>query len=726
MQTVNPQIASADESGASQVVVGLQGHVRLGHWAPLTFVFRDESLARRAATMTVSCPNDERAAVEWKQPASVITSPNAAGQMQWLVSGLFRLGSPHGTIAAQVLDSSGAIIAETAISLQGGAVRVVDGTELLVLAAGVSAGLCQRIPAQDSRGRPATVIRVDEPWQLPVQPRGYDAVRCVILGAPGNAWAECLDPARSAALREWTASGGRLLLTGPSMLDGADRDAEGFLPGRPSADRLLPECRRLEFFAQASEQLPVSTLNPLSATGVELAGDAVVAVEEDGVPVLVRQVRGFGLTTWSAVDLDTPRFLQWSGLSAVLGRLVHASLVESGGAAPGQGLTRSKQFGFDDLAGQLRMGLEEFRSVRPVNITTVAIAAVAGVLLFSIGDWFLLRSLLRNRALTWITFPLMVVGLCGLAVGLARATRPSDFRVNQLEILDLDAATGAVRGTAWTCIWSPHSCRPAIDFSSGPAVQSAWTWQTASWMGQPGSGLGGMARAPGLPPVRQGGDEVEVESPAPGTWKASLAPATFPPSSARVFLGEFFGSGQPVSGQSLRYSPQYSRLEGTVTNPLPVRLREPRICFGDVIYLVPRDLAPGESVSISETLFRTARTVLNRHEKAELGRREDVAVVSRWIIADTSLPRIASMLAFHSLAGGAGYTTLDSNYCERLEMSDMVQLRRAVLTGWFDGPALCPRIDKQPAEDGRLDRPVSMLRVAVPVAYPVSAVRPQN
>jgi len=64
---------------------------------------------------------------------------------------------------------------------------------------------------------------------------------------------------------------------------------------------------------------------------------------------------------------------------------------------------------FDDLAGQLRSSLEQFRGVRLAPFFVVASLLVLYILLIGPGDYFLLRRLRRGMQWTWLTFPAVVV-----------------------------------------------------------------------------------------------------------------------------------------------------------------------------------------------------------------------------------------------------------------------------------------------------------------------------
>ena len=57
---------------------------------------------------------------------------------------------------------------------------------------------------------------------------------------------------------------------------------------------------------------------------------------------------------------------------------------------------------------------------------------------------------------TWVTFPAMVLAFSGGTFALAHWLKGSELRVNQVDLVDLDAESGLVRGTSWSTLYSPR------------------------------------------------------------------------------------------------------------------------------------------------------------------------------------------------------------------------------------------------------------------------------
>ena len=84
-----------------------------------------------------------------------------------------------------------------------------------------------------------------------------------------------------------------------------------------------------------------------------------VEAQPSEIPLIVRAARGFGQVVFVATDLDAPPMRAWSDrpllLAAVLGLPANEPPPEAAAAA--------ESYGYDDLAGQLRSALEQFRGV---------------------------------------------------------------------------------------------------------------------------------------------------------------------------------------------------------------------------------------------------------------------------------------------------------------------------------------------------------------------------
>src|SRR6185295_19154756 len=77
---------------------------------------------------------------------------------------------------------------------------------------------------------------------------------------------------------------------------------------------------------------------------------------------------------------------------------------------------------------------------------------------------------------------------------LAYALKGDQLHINQMEVVDFDASSGAVRGTLWSNLFSPQldSYNLSLGVQTSSAFPSKKPHVLLSWMGLPGSAFGGM------------------------------------------------------------------------------------------------------------------------------------------------------------------------------------------------------------------------------------------
>jgi hypothetical protein len=162
------------------------------------------------------------------------------------------------------------------------------------------------------------------------------------------------------------------------------------------------------------------------------------------------------------------------------------------------------------------------------------------------ADYFFLRHVVGGLQWTWVTLPLYCL-VAGLATwGLFRTAKPSDFQINQAEIIDIDATGGYrplvslaassspavdpqdpppaayVQGRYWASVYSPVA--DAVDVELSPSTRFGFELadRRLGWLGLPGSAMGGMQslnRLAGAPKPQTAGHYWQVGRPGcPSTW----------------------------------------------------------------------------------------------------------------------------------------------------------------------------------------------------------------
>ena len=195
-----------------------------------------------------------------------------------------------------------------------------------------------------------------------------------------------------------------------------------------------------------------------------LAGiKGTIEAREADLPLVIRTARGFGQIVFLAADLDAPPLAQWSDGPLLAARLLDLPVSGSGEV---EELSAGTRFGYNDMAGQLRTALDQFAGVRLVPFWVVASLVVVYILLIGPADYFFLRKVVGRMQWTWLTFSALVLVFSLAACTLAYWLKGNRLGVNQINLVDVDAASGLVRGTSWMNIFSPRT--ESFDLSVEP------------------------------------------------------------------------------------------------------------------------------------------------------------------------------------------------------------------------------------------------------------------
>jgi hypothetical protein len=558
-----------------------------------------------------------------------------------------------------------------------------------------------------------TVARLEDYRQLPTEWYGYEGVSTVFLSAsePGMYAGLEENGPRVVALEEWVRMGGSLVFC-------VGRQAETVLePGAPLArfapgklDNLvtLRQGRALETYAGSTES--IASGNQRLEIAVPQLRDVEGRIEaRDGnLPLVVRRAYGFGEIVFLAADPDLPPLSTWADRGRLIAQLLgrHASV----GDEPDES-TAIMHYGYTDMAGQLRSALDRFEGVRSVTFSLVVGLIVLYVLAIGPGDYFFVRKILRRMQLTWITFPLAIVLVSVAACVLANQFKGYRLRVNQVSMIDVDTTSGRIRGTSWANLFSPEMARYDVTFqpslAGGRRLPSSGV--LCSWLGLPGSALGGMD------PKK--GDAV--------TWKVQyrFAPqldamlgVPIPIWSTRSFTARWAADAEVYPAANLVEEEQLP--VGTITNPYDFPLEDCLLAYGRWAYPLGT-IEPGGSVDVGPTLTRRElRTLLTGQKMVyDETAKSFVQHTSPYDQAGTDPVYVLRAMALFDAAGGRRYTGLVNRYQDFVDLSHLLETDSAVLMalGPADASAYGARLvaDGQPIDD---DNPhPTVLRFVFPV-----------
>ncbi len=709
-----------NETTGPEIKIGFGGNIKLGKWTPI-FIHADPDFA--AARFEVQNIDGDDTPVVYSGP--LLRDPQQPGHFQaWT-----RVGRTYGDLVLRLLDADGTVISrhDLLIDRDNRTAEFRQSTRELILTLEPDnrfKDAIESVSSVASREKTRIVTSVGEADDLPINWLGYDGVKSVLLVTSDLERIEKLTDLQLDALEAWVNQGGTLILSvakhGEKLLSAGGKLAR-FCPGEYVG---LGECNnssRLETYCDSRQQLIASQSEPLAITMLNQA-DGRVLIDDGNAkyanPLLINLSMGLGQIVFASFDFDSQRIMDWKGFTNLVSRLVSGS----GRDQEDQTVQRSlrgnsvSHYGYEDLIGQLRVPLDQFSKVQFVRFALVAVLIGLYILCIGPGDYFFLRRILGKMELTWITFPLASLLFCGLAIGISRMTRPNIIQVNQLEVVDIDTIEDRVRGSVWTNLYSPTGESCSIEIDPNHPLGFEIDSELVSWHGLPGDGLGGMMTTAN-PGLKKRSYQQPFDVLANGQdLKTKIVDLPLQVSSTKPIFSQWW-SETPVRFRSrLNQNPRLQQLRGTITNQLDFTMKNCRVVFENWAYLLDEPLRPGDTFDIQTgTREKTLKSILTRKVAQKKSDRSDN---SPWNPTDTRVNRIADIMMFYQAAGGSNYTGLTHDYQRFVDMSDQLDLKRAILVGEVDVPGATLKL-KINNKDVlyQYDQVTTIVRVVFPVEY---------
>lgn len=691
------QSQPSEKPRIAEVRLGFDGVYRLGCWTPVE-VDLVGGAAPLAGQVKIIVPDSDGVPTTVFSPAE---EPVSLEPGETTTARLFvRVGQAQGELRASLLAEGNIACQRTFyVSAQPGAGTITGGvpaTNRLLLQFGPPFGLSDLVRGnQTAYPLAAThVIRIEDPEQLPERWYGYEGVDTVLLT---TTQAELYQPleenrARIEALREWVERGGKLVLfcglSGEELLRPSGVLAD-FAPGEYEAMVPLRQSLPIESFSGSDVPITRNRRLDLRAPGLTNVRGTVLAHggrEAADLPLVVRGRLGMGEVVFLGLDFDLPPLSEWSGRTAFLRKAL---------SLPADDTVEQQNkslLGYvsDDMIGKLRHALDgKFADVSTVSFALVAALVGGYILLIGPGDYLLVTKLFRRAQFTWITFPLIVIGMSAGAYGLAHWMKGDQLRVNQVEIVDVDATSNRASGTVWTHFISPRvaeyelTLRPRFFHDQ----ELAGSNQLVAWLGLPGYGSGGMQGAGGQPSLFDRGyvfaDALNAMLGVPvELWSTKTITARW---SAEVSV--------PIQSQLQHVGEEL--LEGQISNDSGQLLEDCIVLYGSWAYSLGR-MTPGAVKQIdSELQPRTVKTMLTSAtagDVTETRTAEDGTVPFR--LAENDVARLVKVMMFFDATGGQRYTGVLNRYQSWIDLSDLLHhndsailLARSSTGGsqWFAG-----------------------------------------
>lgn len=732
LATLLVSLIPADVSGTTKdpapsvsAQVGLDGSARVGEWTPVTVGYHSGLADSKGATVEVLTADPQGYPVTVSRPAQD-ESPV-----------FVQFGRLETSLEVRLVDKDGNVLAterfSTAPDENGEPDFVVQRYSVPRWLVSGKLPAVDEVSKTDSTDSPLARVHITRrsTENIPSDPlalASYDAI--LLSGSFG------LNPEQAMAIDTWVKRGGQLVC----FFGDKDRvesfqasPLHGWFERIEILSKRVSDLSGVESFVQAGlddgESAPLFIgARRVAVASVNLPGS--VALDKGGLSgsVLTETAHGFGRVTFAGFDMDRRPLSLWGekGSGQFLLKLTGAvEEVEQSGRR-GSRVSRS---GVTDLATQFREANEHLPGQGDRSTLFVLGLVLLYLLIIGPADYFLVHRVLKKPQLTWLTFPAIVVVGALLARSAAQSANGTQLRVTVADMVDIDATnpeTSFVRESAWCSIFSPENARYRIALHSTGEVLKAKDAEPPvsakfklGWFGMPEENYGGMYRAAGLELGNPGyllsdaGNGVD-NLPIPVWSNRSLRAETVRQVKRQFVVSELKRSG---TGGQLSSDSRF-------THNLPVPIEDWLIVYGSRAYF-PRDrnsenspIRPGEIWSpLSKTgTSQDLASYLNgtsyrqvEDKTSTLSHTRVQTTLTDYDPQDRNLAGVLTMISFHKRSGGSSYTGLKNAAFRQMELSQHLQLNRAVLIGRVRLPGSKLEVDGKPVEAERHDSLVRIL-----------------
>ncbi|PQO42788.1 hypothetical protein [Blastopirellula marina] len=588
----------------------------------------------------------------------------------------------------------------------------IQATQRWYLQIGPDMGLAGALQRYGSRlGDTTVLVPLVDPSQLPKDWYQMEGVDLVIWTANDTAFVDRFESSQLAALHEWLKLGGRMVLSVGSAA--ADVIAETkplarFVPGKFDRVTEVRDTTELEALVGREARIDRAVGGEITVAVLKETIGVSRVVEgsrQASYPLWVRSAVGFGTVDFFGFDFTAEPIASWDGREPLLKILLEDI---SDRQDETQGSTQSgssvAHFGYTDIAGQLRMALDQFPGVRNVSFFMIGAILVVYLALIGPGDYFFLRRFNIRMEWTWVTFP-MVILLASFGIwSLATWSKGTALKMNHVEVLDVDMASRMVRSTSWFHLFSPDTKRYDVTIQPNHIPVTAWN-QLESWQGLAGSGLGGMSARQSISTVPT---PYSIDFAGGDVTDASLEQLPIQIWSSKTLMGRGWGEMDEIESEPLNER-ESELIDGLLHNPTDMTLTDCYVFHGRWAYFVPKLPANGSARIVPGQSVQNTEKVLKRRRVQELASGDAL-----WDRQSTDVARIMEVAMFYNAAGGPGFTNLSNRFQSYVDLTSHTQGDRAVLVGKVETPPLQIQIDGAPNAAGD-SQAWSYVRIVYPV-----------
>lgn len=409
-----------------EIEAAFDGNYRPNHWFPLRV--RLQNNGGDVNGRLIVRPEGSGAVVTnaYSVPVSL---PNGSTQAVFL----YMQAQPFARGATlELLDADGARVAEQIFSLNS-----LEGQDKLyaVVSDGNAATLALNGVA------PARFAAFSTRWStdnVPDYAAALHALDSIILY---NVDSSSFTTRQRAALLDWTALGGHLLIVGGPRWQATASGFDEILPLLPDDTDTIDDVSALATYAGLDATLDGRTV---IATGAVAAGARVLIETDAGVPLLVRGTHGAGTVDYLAADPALEPLASWVDLPQFWLQTFLSPTPETGWRR-----------GFLEL-GAAATAIAVLPDVELLPPVLQMMAYIAAYILLIGPINYMVLTRLNRRSLAWLTIPALIIGFSSVAWSVGFNLRGNDLILSRLNVIQSFPDTQTARVDQLIGVLSPR------------------------------------------------------------------------------------------------------------------------------------------------------------------------------------------------------------------------------------------------------------------------------
>ncbi len=316
--------------------------------------------------------------------------------------------------------------------------------------AAIGAELARAIAAgySTSRVEVITVAVAD----IPANTYGLGSFNALIVGdAATGRW----DADQRAALANWVARGGQLIVAGGSNWQKTAEGLGELPPLHATNSRTVANLAGLTQIAAGAAPAGQSIV----ATG-DLLSEAVRLAEQEGLPLVAQRNWGSGKVTSLAFDPAANALTSWAGSNIFWRKLA----VDT---APPEPLADPFTRGGGSYAGGVSELIQVLRDIPGLALPPtwlLMLVLLAFILLVGLVNYLVLRAIDR-RELAWVTIPLITLAFAGVIYGVGTVTKGRSLVLNSASVIRVSPDVRSAEALAFYGIFTPSRGIRDLSFS---------------------------------------------------------------------------------------------------------------------------------------------------------------------------------------------------------------------------------------------------------------------